>query len=521
MLPSMASVDLSRWQFGLSASYHFLFVPLTLGLSWLLLTMELVFVCTGKQIYKDMTRFWGKLFGINFAVGVLTGLSLEFQFGTNWAYYSQYVGDIFGTPLAIEGFAAFMLESTFLGLFFFGWNKLTKKQHLFATFCLALGSSLSALLILIANGYMQHPVGAEFDFATMRMQTGSLWQLIINPIAQIGFIHTVVGGYVTGSVFVLGISSFYILRGRDLAFAKRSFVIASGFGLISCLMVAYMGDANGLVVAETQPMKLAAIEAEWETHEAPAAFNVIAFPSQSKKKNVMSVQIPGLLGFIVTHSFDAVIPGIKDLQADNEQRIKRGMVAYDLLKQLRSGEEEPSADLIEQFNQYKDDLGYGLLLKQYTEEVVDATPQQIKQAAEKTVPTVSAIFWSFRAMVAAGFSLLILFAFAFVFSLRGSVWKKSKFLKLCLYAIPLPWIACICGWFVTEHGRQPWTIYGVLPTDLSASTLSITDVNLSLITFGVFFTLLLIVELKLMFKYARLGPSSLHTGRYYFERKGQ
>lgn len=521
MLPSMASVDLSRWQFGLSASYHFLFVPLTLGLSWLLLTMELVFVCTGKQIYKDMTRFWGKLFGINFAVGVLTGLSLEFQFGTNWAYYSQYVGDIFGTPLAIEGFVAFMLESTFLGLFFFGWNKLSKKQHLFATFCLALGSSLSALLILVANGYMQHPAGAEFDFATMRMQTGSLWQLIINPMAQIGFIHTVVGGYVTGSVFVLGISSYYILRGRDLAFAKRSFVIAAAFGLISCLMVAYMGDANGLVVAETQPMKLAAIEAEWETHKAPAAFNAIAFPSQSEQKNYLSVEVPDLLGLIVTHSMNGVIPGIKNIQADNEQRIRRGMVAYDLLGQLRSGDKQPSADLINQFNEYKDDLGYGLLLKQYTPDVVDATPEQIKQAAEKTIPTVSTIFWSFRVMVAVGFSLLVLFIFAFIFSLRDSAWKKSTFLKVCLYAIPLPWLACICGWFVTEHGRQPWTIYGVLPTDLSASTLSITDVNLSLITFVVFFTLLLIVELKLMFKYARLGPSALHTGRYHFEKEGQ
>lgn len=517
MLPSPTSVDLSRWQFGLSASYHFLFVPLTLGLSWILLAMETAFVCTGKQIYKDMTRFWGKLFGINFAVGVLTGLSLEFQFGTNWAYYSQYVGDIFGTPLAIEGFVAFMLESTFLGLFFFGWNKLSKNQHLFATFCLALGSSLSALLILIANGFMQHPTGAEFNFATMRMETGSLWELIINPIAQIGFIHTVIGGYVTASVFVLGISSFYILKKRDLAFAKRSFAIASGFGLIACLMVVYMGDANGIVVAETQPMKLAAIEAEWETHPAPASFNLIAFPSQEEQKNYASIQIPDLLGLIVTHSFNATIPGIKNLEAQNKQRIKNGMQAYDLLSQLRS-QEQPSENLIQQFNQYKNDLGYGLLLKQYTDDVVNATPEQIDQAARQTIPSVGLIFWSFRVMVGIGFLCLLVFALAFFWTWRNKAWHKAWFLRLSLYIIPLPWIACTCGWFVTEHGRQPWTIYDVLPTDLSASSLSVSDVSLSLITFCLFFTLLLAVELKLMFKYARLGPSALHTGKYFFEK---
>ena len=211
MLPSVLSVDLARLQFGLAASYHFLFVPLTLGLAWILFTMELAYVRTGKQVYQDMTKFWGKLFGINFAMGVLTGLTLEFQFGTNWAYYSQYVGDIFGTPLAIEGLVAFMLESTFLGLFFFGWNKLSKKQHLTATFCLAIGSSLSALLILIANGYMQYPIGSHFNFETMRMETSSLLTLFLSPMAQVGFIHTVIAGFVTGSVFVLGISSFYLL----------------------------------------------------------------------------------------------------------------------------------------------------------------------------------------------------------------------------------------------------------------------------------------------------------------------
>ena len=519
MLPSMMSVELSRWQFGISASYHFLFVPLTLGLSWILLAMELAYLYTGKEVYKDMTRFWGKLFGINFAVGILTGLSLEFQFGTNWAYYSQYVGDIFGTPLAIEGFVAFMLESTFLGLFFFGWNKLTKKQHLFATFCLALGSSLSALLILIANGFMQHPVGAHFDFSTMRMETGSLWHLIMNPIAQIGFIHTVIGGYVTGAVFVMGISAYYLLRGRDLAFAKRSFAIAAGFGLVASLMVIFVGDQNGLAVAKDQPMKLAAIEAEWQTERPPASFNAAALPSQAQQRNLMAIRVPDLLGLIVEHSLNVAVPGIKNIEASNEAKIKRGMVAYGLLERMRTG--HASLPVVHKFNRYKNDLGFGLLLKRYTPRVTNATPWQIKQAAKETIPNVASIFWTFRVMVAIGFFCLILFIVAFVAVLRGSAWRQSKLLRCCLYAIPLPWIASLCGWFVTEHGRQPWTIYHVLPTNLSASTLGVVNVSLSLITFGLFFTLLLIVELKLMFKYARLGPSALHTGRYHFEKRSE
>ena len=517
MLASVASVELSRWQFGISASFHFMFVPLTLGLSWILFAMESAYLYTGNVIYRDMTKFWGKLFAINFAVGVLTGLSLEFQFGTNWSYYSQYVGDIFGTPLAIEGLVAFMLESTFLGLFFFGWDRLSKKQHLFANFCLAFGSSLSALLILIANGFMQHPVGAFFNFQTMRMETGNLWQLIINPIAQIGFIHTVIGGYVTGAVFVCGISAYYILKGRDLAFAKRSFAIAAGFGLIASFMVIFMGDANGLAVAKDQPMKLAAIEAEWHTQKAPAAFNLIAFPSQEEHRNLYAIKIPDMLGLIVAHSLKVQIPGIENLLADNTLKIQNGMKAYGLLQQIRTGNNDPA--LISSFNEYKDDLGFGLLLKRYTENVTDATPDQIKMAALETVPNVAVLFWSFRVMVAIGFFLLLFFMVGVICLYRGTLWNKTIFLKHAMYAIPLPWIAALCGWFVTEHGRQPWTIYNQLPTDLSASTLGIPDVTLSMVTFLLFFTLLLIVELKLMFKFARLGPSAIHTGKYHFEQE--
>ncbi len=245
-------VELSRWQFAATAMYHFLFVPLTLGLSWILVIMESVYVMTGREIYKDMTKFWGRLFGINFALGVTTGLTMEFQFGTNWAYYSHYVGDVFGAPLAIEGLMAFFLESTFIGLFFLGWERLTKVQHLTVTFLTALGSNLSALWILIANGWMQNPVGSEFSYETMRMEMVSFWEVLMNPVAQAKFVHTVAAGYVTASMFVLGISAWYMLKGRDLAFAKRSFSVAVGFGLASILSVILLGDESGYEVGDVQ-----------------------------------------------------------------------------------------------------------------------------------------------------------------------------------------------------------------------------------------------------------------------------
>jgi len=239
-----AMVELSRWQFAITVLYHFIFVPLTLGLTWILVIMESVYVMTGRQIYKDMVRFWGKLFGINFALGVTTGLTMEFQFGTNWAYYSHYVGDVFGAPLAIEGLMAFFLESTFVGMFFLGWERLSKRQHLLVTFLMAIGTNLSALWILIANGWMQNPVGAEFNLDTMRMELTSFADLIFNPVAQVKFIHTVAGGYVAASMFVMGISAWYLLKGRDLAFAKRSFSVAAGFGLASILSVIVLGDGR-------------------------------------------------------------------------------------------------------------------------------------------------------------------------------------------------------------------------------------------------------------------------------------
>ncbi len=518
MIPSPEVVELSRLQFAITALYHFLFVPLTLGLSWLLVIMEACYVITSKQIYKDMTKFWGKLFGINFAMGVITGLTLEFQFGQNWAYFSQYIGNIFGLPLAIEGMVAFMLESVFVGIFFFGWNKVSRVTHLWATTFLAIGSNLSALVILVANGWMQNPVGATFNYHTMRMDLYSFSQLWLNTDAQVRFVHTLAAGYCTAALFVLGISAFYILKGRDLGFAKRSFVIAAGFGLASVCSVIYLGDATGVEVATDQKAKLAAIEAEWNTEPAPAPWTLIAWPDQKAQTNHYQVQIPWVMGLIITHSFDEKVEGLKPIIAENKQRIKRGMVAYKLLQELRSGTHSPV--LRAEFKRYKNDLGYGLLLKRFISNVANASPKQIQAAADSSIPPVALTFWSFRLMVAMGFWMLLIFLLANIFWLNGQAWKKPWFLRMVLYSMPVPWIASEFGWIVAEVGRQPWVVNGILPTFLGASSISTSQVHSSLAGFFLFYTSLFIVEMYLMFKYARLGPSALHTGQYYFEKEG-
>ncbi|KSW22464.1 cytochrome d terminal oxidase subunit 1 [Pseudomonas sp. ADP] len=500
----------------MTAMYHFLFVPLTLGLAFLLAIMESVYVMTGKQVYKDMTQFWGKLFGINFALGVTTGLTMEFQFGTNWAYYSHYVGDIFGAPLAIEGLMAFFLESTFIGLFFFGWDRLSKVQHLSVTWLVALGSNLSALWILIANGWMQNPVGAEFNFQTMRMELTDFGALLFNPVAQVKFVHTVAAGYVTGAIFVLAISSYYLLKKRDQGFARRSFAIASAFGLASILSVIILGDESGYEIGDVQKTKLAAIEAEWNTEQAPAGFTLFGIPDQEQMRTHYAIRIPYALGIIATRSLDKEVTGIKDLLVQHEARIRNGMQAYALLERLRGG--DTSAATLAAFDDVKQDLGYGLLLKKYTDKVVDASEEQIRLATLDTIPDVLTLFFSFRAMVACGFLMLALFACAFWASARKNEERKPWLLKWALLSLPLPWIAAQTGWYVAEHGRQPWSIGEVLPVHLSASSLGTHDLWGSLIALVAFYSLLLVVELYLMIRFARLGPSSLHTGRYHFEQ---
>ncbi|MGZ2486548.1 cytochrome d ubiquinol oxidase subunit I [Rhizobium pisi] len=501
-------VALSRFQFALTALYHFLFVPLTLGLSVILAIMETVYVMTGRQIWRQMTKFWGALFGINFVLGVATGIVMEFQFGMNWSYYSYYVGDIFGAPLAIEGLMAFFLEATFVGLFFFGWDKMSKVGHLVATWAVALGSNFSALWILIANGWMQNPVGSALNPQTMRMEITSFFDVVFNPVAQAKFVHTVSAGYVCASVFVLGVSAWYVLKGRHIELAKRSMTVAASFGLASALSVVVLGDESGYLATENQKMKLAAIEGMWKTEPAPAAFTAFGFPDQEARETHFAVHIPWVMGLIGTRSLTTEIPGIDKLEQQAETRIRDGIKAYDALMQIRAA---PAQDQVAQevrtsFEDLGHDLGYALLLKRYVDDPRQATDEQIVQAARDTIPHVPTLFWSFRIMVGLGMFFILLMTTFFWLSARRQLDKFPLLLRIAVLAIPLPWVAIEFGWVVAEFGRQPWVIEGVLPTAAAVSSLGASTVLLTIIGFAALYTVLIVIEMSLMIKAIRQGP---------------
>jgi cytochrome d ubiquinol oxidase subunit I len=498
-------VELSRLQFALTALYHFLFVPLTLGLSVILAIMESVYVMTGRRIWRDITMFWGVLFGINFAMGVATGITMEFQFGTNWSYYSHYVGDVFGAPLAIEGLMAFFLEATFIGLFFFGWNRLTKPGHLAVTWCVAFGSNFSALWILIANAWMQHPVGSRFNPETMRMEVTDFFAVMFNPVAQSKFVHTVSAGYVTGSIFVLAISAWYLLRGRHAEIARRSMTVAASFGLASALSVVVLGDESGYETTQNQKMKVAAMEAMWHTEPAPAPLTIFGLPDQKERVTHARIQVPWLLGLIATRSISQPVPGIFELVDQAKGRIRQGIEAYTAVQRLRQNPKDDAARRV--LDARQDDLGYAMLLRRYVDDPAKATDAQIEEAAWATVPDVPTLFWSFRLMVGLGFYFIALFAVMFYVAARRELDRRRWLLRLAFYSLPLPWIAAEVGWVVAEYGRQPWIIEGVLPTFLAASPVPVWNVWISLCGFVLFYTVLLVVDLYLMIKYARLGPS--------------
>lgn len=497
-------VALSRIQFGLTASFYFLFVPLTIGLSVLLAIMESVYVMTGRRVWRQMTRFWGRLFGINFAMGMATGIALQFQFGTNWAYFSHAAGDVFGVPLAIGGLMALFLETSFVVLFLFGWTRLSKRHHLSVTWLVAIGANLSLLWLLVANGWMQNPVGAEFNTLTMRLELTSPWAVLFNPVAQAKFIHTVSASYLTGATFVLAISAWYLLRGRSTYFAQRSMVVAAGFGLASALSVAVLGGPSGYTTTDHQKMKLAAMAGMWESEKPPASFILIGWPDQEKMLTAGAVKIPYLLGIIATRSLNTPLPGIKEQIARAEKRIVQGIIALNALALLRiDGNDEAARNSFEDNKKY---LGYGLLLRRYVADPGEATPVQIALAARDTVPTVLPLFWGFRIMVAIGLFLIVLFAWAF--------WETSKrrfggkaFRRVALLSLPLPWIAGELGWFVAEHGRQPWTIEGLLPTYLSASDVPLGSVIVSLGALVLLYTLLAVATVYLMVKHVKRGPA--------------
>lgn len=506
----LAVVDLSRLQFALTALYHFLFVPLTLGLSFMLVIMESIYVMTRRPIWRTITRFWGTIFGINFVLGVATGLTMEFQFGMNWSYYSHYVGDIFGAPLAIEGLMAFFLEATFVGLMFFGWDKLKPHAHLFVTFMVALGTNLSALWILVANGWMQNPVGAAFNPDTMRMEITDFMAVIFNPVAQAKFVHTVSAGYVCAAVVVLGISAFYLLKGKHKGFAKRSMTVAAAFGLLSSLSVVVLGDESGYALTDNQKMKLAALEAMWRTEEAPAGLTLFGLPSLKDRETHFEVKVPYVLGLISTRSIDKPVEGILELVAVAEDRIERGVVAYDALEKVKADPTDMAAR--GQFETVRNDLGYGLLLKRYVEDPRAATPDQIKLAAWSTVPNVPLMFWVFRFMAGIGFLMIGLFGTAFVLcTLRKH--ETKWFLRLAVLAIPLPWIAIEAGWLLAEVGRQPWAVEGVLPTFLGASSLTVAHLWTTIVCFTLLYGALAVVEVGLILRAVKKGPFAEQEAR--------
>lgn len=517
-------VDLSRAQFAATALYHFLFVPLTLGLTVLLAVMETIYVTTGREIYKQMAQFWTRLLLINFALGVATGLTMEFQFGTNWSFYSSFVGDTFGAPLAIEGLMAFFLESTFIGLMVFGWDRMSKAQHLIVTYAVALGSNFSALWILVANSFMQHPQGAEFNPITMRMELQNFGSLFFNPDAQSKFVHTVLAGYVTAAIFVCGISAWYMLKNRHLDLARRSFRVAAVFGMLGGAGVITLGDALGYVGAHVQPAKLAAMEALWTSEKAPMAFNVIALPNQAEQKNDFAIRIPALLSILVTHSLDGVVPAIDQLEAEARNRIRNGIPAVQAMERLSSNPRDEAA--LAQFKAHGKDVGYGLLVLRYAPQgdLSKITDADVARAARDTIPDVWVVFWSFRFMVAFGLLMLAYLVLATLMTLANQVEKQRWFQWCALLMVPVPFLACEFGWLVAEVGRQPWTVNEMLPTWLSASTHSVDYMVFSLSGFILLYTAFAIVEVYLMLLFIRRGPeehgSSPHAaGQSSIDRK--
>ncbi len=502
-------VLLSRWQFALTALYHFLFVPLTLGMGFLLAAIETVYVLGGREVYRRMLEFWSKLFLVNFALGVATGLTLELEFGTNWSFYSQFVGDVFGAPLAIEALMAFFLDSTFIGLMVFGWKRLSRMQHLVVTYLVALGANLSALWILVANAFMQDPRGAHFNPLSLRMELSSLPALLFSDEAQAKFVHTSLAGYVTAAAYMAGISAWYMLRGRHLDLARRSFRIATVFGLLSTAGVITLGDALGYVGGRAQPAKLAAMEATWRTEAPPAAFNVVAWPDQARQDNRFAIRIPYVLTPLVTHTLRQPVAGARRLIDDNELRVRDGLPAVLALQALAA--DAGDADALATFERHRGNLGFGLLAQRYAPDgdVRRLRDADIHQAAVDSIPDVFAVFWSFRLMVGIALALFAYFMLGLIHTLRDQVQHRRWFLRVATGMIALPFLAGEFGWLTAELGRQPWIVYELLPTWLGASGHGVGELVWSLAVFAALYTGFLVLDVMLQLRLIRHGP---HAG---------
>ena len=475
-----ALVDWSRAQFALTAGYHWIFVPLTLGLAVIMASMETLYVIKKDEFWKNTAKFWMKLFAINFAVGIATGIILEFEFGTNWSNYSWFVGDIFGAPLAIEGILAFFMEATFFAIMFFGWNKVSKGTHLFATWMTGIGAGISAIWILVANSWMQHPVGMEFNPDTVRHEMVDFWALVLNPVAIVKFFHSVTSGWMTGAIFVIGISSWYLIKKREVRFALASIRVASIVGIIGTLLLMWSGDGSAIHVAEYQPMKLAAAEG-LERGGAGAPFSVVP-----------GVEIPKLLSILATHDAEGVVPGIEELKAEGEEKMAKGKVALDAFKQYRQLKDTAPAQAAE--------------VRKVLEENVDYFGYGYIESADELVPNVPLVYWSFRVMVGLGGFLLFLMILVLWAERKGkmSKWTWLQWVALC--SIPLVYLAGQAGWIVAEVGRQPWVIEGLLPTKAAVSSVSVGAVQTTFFLFVAIFTLFLAIEIRILLKAIQKGP---------------
>lgn len=504
-------IDWSRAQFAMTAMYHWLFVPLTLGLGIIMAIMETAYVRTGNEQWKRTAKFWMTIFGINFAIGVATGLILEFQFGTNWSNYSWFVGDIFGAPLAIEGILAFFMEATFISIMFFGWKRVSKKMHLASTWLTIIGATLSALWILIANAWMQYPIGMEFNPDTVRNEMNDFWAIALSPVAINKFFHTVLSGWVLGAAFVVGVAAWYMLKKRDIVFAKQSMKIGAIFGLISTLLIAWTGDGSAYQVAQKQPMKLAVMEGLYEGQEGAGIIGVgLLNPAKKSYKDdvdpfIFKVEIPKALSLLGYRDWDAFVPGINDIieggykNAKGETELsfaekqKRGKTAIEALAAYQKAMKDNDSKAAAEYKTILKDnyayFGYGYL----------DTPEQL-------VPNVPLVYWSFHIMVYLGGFFLLLFLLLCFFDYKKSLENKKWLLWLSIIGIPLAYVATQTGWIVAEVGRQPWAIQDVLPLQAAISALSVDSVKVTFFVFLALFTALLIAEVRIMLNQIKKGP---------------
>ena len=488
-----ALVDWSRLQFALTAGYHWIFVPLTLGLAVIMATMETIYVIKGDEFWKKTAKFWMKLFAINFAVGIATGIILEFEFGTNWSNYSWFVGDIFGAPLAIEGIFAFFMEATFFAVMFFGWEKVGKRFHLASTWFTGIGAAISAVWILVANSWMQHPVGMEFNPDTVRHEMVDFWALVLNPVAVSKFFHSWFSGWMTGAIFVIGISCWYLLRGRERRFALSSIRVASIVGIIGTLLVMFSGDSSAIHVSKYQPMKLAAAEG-LEEGGTRAPFSIVP-----------GVEVPCVLSILATHDIDGYVPGINDIldgyttpegerYISAEEKMERGKVAIEAFgeyRELKESDPEAAAEARAVLDENIDYFGYGYI-----------------DSREELVPNVPLVYWAFRIMVGFG-GLLLLLMFAVLWAERRKKLEGMRWLQWAsLLSIPLVYLAGQAGWIVAEAGRQPWVIEGLLPTKAAVSSVSVAAVQTTFFLFVAIFTLFLAIEIRILIKAIKEGPKT-------------